>query len=254
MLTGAARRRVFGEYQSSEPSRFIDEVPAELDRSPAAVVLVGERRQGNFRTTSSARTPMAAERRGEGRAAVPIRTRTRISRSAPSLRPGMRVRHAQFGTGTVISVEALNDDTKLVVRFAAVGSKRCARSSRGWKSPRRPLTGARTPLLNPAVVPAYQRKHQPARIDLPARRTADTCRNGHAFALIVPAVYPLVDFERIDDAVGSWVERRRREARHDGGVKHTRRLEKVGEQLFFGRQRRRRCSPWRIVRAGGDAS
>ena len=40
-----------------------------------------------------------------------------------SLRPGMRVKHAQFGTGTVISVEALNDDTKLVVRFAAVGSK-----------------------------------------------------------------------------------------------------------------------------------
>src|SRR5438876_5502883 len=30
VLTGAARRRVFGEYQSSKPSRFIDEVPAEL--------------------------------------------------------------------------------------------------------------------------------------------------------------------------------------------------------------------------------
>ena len=30
VLTGAARRRVFGEYQSSEPSRFIDEVPFEL--------------------------------------------------------------------------------------------------------------------------------------------------------------------------------------------------------------------------------
>src|SRR5438309_1578234 len=30
VLTGAARRRVFGEYKSSEPSRFIDEVPAEL--------------------------------------------------------------------------------------------------------------------------------------------------------------------------------------------------------------------------------
>ncbi|MGZ5494897.1 MAG: ATP-dependent helicase, partial [Thermoanaerobaculia bacterium] len=27
VLTGAARRRIFGEYQSSEPSRFIDEVP-----------------------------------------------------------------------------------------------------------------------------------------------------------------------------------------------------------------------------------
>src|SRR3954465_4099913 len=30
VLTGAARRRVFGEYKSSEPSRFIDEVPAAL--------------------------------------------------------------------------------------------------------------------------------------------------------------------------------------------------------------------------------
>ena len=30
VLTGAARRRVFGEYQRVEPSRFLDEVPAEL--------------------------------------------------------------------------------------------------------------------------------------------------------------------------------------------------------------------------------
>src|SRR5207248_10278054 len=30
VLTGAARRRVFGDYQATEPSRFIDEVPAEL--------------------------------------------------------------------------------------------------------------------------------------------------------------------------------------------------------------------------------
>jgi hypothetical protein len=35
----------------------------------------------------------------------------------------MRVRHPQFGVGEVLSVEALDDDTKLVVRFAAVGKK-----------------------------------------------------------------------------------------------------------------------------------
>src|SRR5258708_30092749 len=29
-LTRAPRRRVFGEYQATEPSRFIDEVPAAL--------------------------------------------------------------------------------------------------------------------------------------------------------------------------------------------------------------------------------
>src|SRR5215217_3103498 len=30
IITGAARRRVFGEYQATEPSRFLDEIPAEL--------------------------------------------------------------------------------------------------------------------------------------------------------------------------------------------------------------------------------
>jgi hypothetical protein len=35
----------------------------------------------------------------------------------------MRVRHAQFGVGSVITIEPLDDDTKLVVRFNAVGVK-----------------------------------------------------------------------------------------------------------------------------------
>src|SRR5262249_2385991 len=40
-LTSAARRRVFGEYQSTEPSRFIDEVPAELVERIAPVLQSG---------------------------------------------------------------------------------------------------------------------------------------------------------------------------------------------------------------------
>src|SRR5262249_44377597 len=44
ILTGAARRRIFGEYQGSEPSRFIDEVPAELiDRVMPAFAQPGNR-------------------------------------------------------------------------------------------------------------------------------------------------------------------------------------------------------------------
>ena len=44
--------------------------------------------------------------------------------SAPGgLRPGARVRHPTFGEGTVLSVEPLQDDTKLVVRFSSVGQK-----------------------------------------------------------------------------------------------------------------------------------
>ena len=40
----------------------------------------------------------------------------------------MRVRHPQFGVGTVLSVEALDDDTKLV-RLPRWDGRRCARST-----------------------------------------------------------------------------------------------------------------------------
>ena len=36
----------------------------------------------------------------------------------------MRVRHQQFGVGTVLSVEEHNDDLKITVRFATVGQKK----------------------------------------------------------------------------------------------------------------------------------
>jgi DNA helicase-2/ATP-dependent DNA helicase PcrA len=39
------------------------------------------------------------------------------------LAPGRKVKHGQFGVGTVMSVEELDDDTKLVVRFVSVGTK-----------------------------------------------------------------------------------------------------------------------------------
>ena len=124
VLTGAARRRVFGEYQSSEPSRFIDEVPAELVDRVAAVVLVAAY-QGNFAALRVPDEPVRPRRRGRAReeARRPTRTRTKISRPAWRCGSGMRVRHPQFGVGTVLSVEALDDDTKLVVRFASVGQK-----------------------------------------------------------------------------------------------------------------------------------
>ena len=41
----------------------------------------------------------------------------------PGLKPGLRVRHPAFGIGTIVSVEPLDDDTKLIVRFASVGQK-----------------------------------------------------------------------------------------------------------------------------------
>jgi DNA helicase-2/ATP-dependent DNA helicase PcrA len=122
VLTGAARRRVFGEYQASEPSRFIDEVPPELLDRKVPSFSARQGSFGNFPHYEFRTNPYGGGRRVKEE--QPSYAYEDEDQSVgPSLRPGMRVRHAQFGTGTVISVEALNDDTKLVVRFAAVGPK-----------------------------------------------------------------------------------------------------------------------------------
>jgi DNA helicase-2/ATP-dependent DNA helicase PcrA len=126
VLTGAARRRIFGEYQSSEPSRFIEEVPFDLiERIPAASS--SSSYQGRFPRDEFRTSPYGRGHRGGGarepQSAYTYEYADEDQSTGMALRPGMRVRHPQFGVGSVLSVEALDDDTKLVVRFAAVGRK-----------------------------------------------------------------------------------------------------------------------------------
>src|SRR5436309_2121866 len=123
VLTGAARRRIFGEYQASEPSRFIDEVPAELvDRVVPSFAASGY--QGNSPHYDFKTNPYGRGRGNRVRETTPGHADEDEHQSADlALRLGMRVRHPQFGVGTVTSLEVLDDDTKLVVRFAAVGVK-----------------------------------------------------------------------------------------------------------------------------------
>jgi DNA helicase II / ATP-dependent DNA helicase PcrA len=121
VLTGAARRRIFGEYQASEPSRFIDEVPAELvDRVMPAYPPSSY--QGAFPHYEFRTNPYGRGRRVKE--AEPTYSYEDEDQSTGlALQPGMRVRHPQFGVGSIVSVEALSDDTKLVVRFVDVGRK-----------------------------------------------------------------------------------------------------------------------------------
>jgi DNA helicase-2/ATP-dependent DNA helicase PcrA len=123
VLTGAARRRVFGEYQSSQPSRFIDEVPPELVER-LGPSFHGSGYQGNFPHYEFRTNPYGRRRRGRAREEAPAYAYEDEDQSTGmALRPGMRVRHSQFGVGSVVSVEPLDDDTKLIVRFNAVGVK-----------------------------------------------------------------------------------------------------------------------------------
>jgi DNA helicase II / ATP-dependent DNA helicase PcrA len=129
VLTGAARRRVFGEYQSTAPSRFLEEIPEELIERREAGYSSGRQRavpEGTFRagfpsggggprrpSGAVSQTPPAFRYEDEDQ-----------SQAAGALRPGQRVRHPQFGVGTVLSIEPGYDDTKLTVSFANVGRKK----------------------------------------------------------------------------------------------------------------------------------
>jgi DNA helicase-2/ATP-dependent DNA helicase PcrA len=122
LLTGAARRRVFGEYRNTEPSRFIDEVPPALVRE-----IPGEARsyrssflQPEFRPGSFFR-PRPRRVREEQPSGFRYENE---DQSLVNFVPGTRVRHPQFGVGTVLSIEQVGDDFKLTVKFASVGQKR----------------------------------------------------------------------------------------------------------------------------------
>jgi DNA helicase-2/ATP-dependent DNA helicase PcrA len=123
LLTGASRRRWYGEYRAQVPSRFLAEIPdalVDLDISAGS---------NHFQPSFS-----SFERRPNPYRRAPGPTRVREEsqpyayededQSHPAhLEVGARVRHAQFGLGTVVSLQAMGGDTKLVVRFASVGSK-----------------------------------------------------------------------------------------------------------------------------------
>ena len=132
VITSAARRRVFGEYQNTEASRFIEEIPLDLVEHdlPSQPVRrsLGEGGWGEYRANpyGRPRQPAAGYRAGrqDEDAKVPTQNfKYEEEDQTPGLRPGARVKHAQFGSGTVVSVEDLEDDQKLVVRFSSVGTK-----------------------------------------------------------------------------------------------------------------------------------
>jgi DNA helicase-2/ATP-dependent DNA helicase PcrA len=125
VLTSAARRRVFGEYQSTEPSRFLDEIPAELVERIAPTY--GSPHQSTFAHSHYEFRTNPYGRKGRGGRFRETETAYAYEdddQSATGVRPGTRVRHPQFGIGNVVSVEEHGDDVKVTVRFNTVGVKK----------------------------------------------------------------------------------------------------------------------------------
>ena len=119
----AANRRVYGQWQSSIPSRFVEELPAEHVEVLAETGLLpraGAWGEPGFGETEALRAPRWTPRGGppliEG-TAVPVRGQE--VRRIGGFKPGDRVFHQKFGYGTVQRVE----DNKLAIAFDKAGDK-----------------------------------------------------------------------------------------------------------------------------------
>ena len=115
VISHAANRRIYANWQSSIPSRFIDEIPEDhLDRAGSAAI---ERQQRlTAPSVFSGQFPMTARR--------PKITEVWEQPARPArpdaLQKGQRVFHQKFGYGTV---NAVSDD-RLDVAFDKAGDKR----------------------------------------------------------------------------------------------------------------------------------
>src|SRR6202034_4463611 len=131
-LTHARRRAVFGAQSYGLPSRFLDEIPAELlDRvqAPALHSWAGSRTGAGTTnrgaSVSGGGAPSggwgAGGRAGASGREASSREHGRGAPAAPTFRMGEDVVHAAFGEGVVTGVEP---GGVIVVRFADDGSER----------------------------------------------------------------------------------------------------------------------------------
>ncbi|HKA02682.1 MAG TPA: 3'-5' exonuclease, partial [Acidimicrobiales bacterium] len=131
-LSHAWSRTLFGSTQYNPPSRFLDEIPAEL------VEHLGDGRRtsgrASYRSDGGGRRQgwqPWSERMGDaGRerivdAAINAgRRAANTGAEAMGLRIGDDVRHAKFGEGVILLIEGDGDKAEAVVRFPSVGEKR----------------------------------------------------------------------------------------------------------------------------------
>jgi DNA helicase-2/ATP-dependent DNA helicase PcrA len=115
IISHAANRRIYANWQSSIPSRFIEEIPAEQVEQIGAASMARERAI-NAPTVFSGGFPLTARRPRE----VPAWEVAARPARPDAIAVGARVFHQKFGYGTVRRVE----DDKLDIAFDKAGDKR----------------------------------------------------------------------------------------------------------------------------------
>jgi len=129
----AHERRLHGKFREQSPSPFLSEIPEEV-REEVRLASAYRAPQASWREQ-----PMRPQSAPSSRASgvmqffqnAPVRfdpaaiSATKQPQSgAPELKRGQRVRHEQFGVGTILTMEGSGPDAKLSVYFERHGTKK----------------------------------------------------------------------------------------------------------------------------------
>jgi len=131
-LSNARRRHFYGQEQFNAPSRFLDDIPAELLEAEE------EYQTATGRGGTSATNGWNRSGRGRWDEAVALSETADRALSASSVPDnevhivpegdgvfiGLRVRHAKFGPGTIRKIEGSGDNEKVIVWFDKGGPKK----------------------------------------------------------------------------------------------------------------------------------
>jgi DNA helicase-2/ATP-dependent DNA helicase PcrA len=141
-LTRAVYRRVFGNEQqmrASLPSRFLAEIPSELvDTVRGSMAEIGQSRryepdpEYSYSAEEFLRRVRGVAPPAATRPAAARRSSSSSSFSTPKFKKGgnadpllgQKVRHPEYGVGTVVGVEGEDDDRRLSVSFPGRGTKK----------------------------------------------------------------------------------------------------------------------------------
>jgi DNA helicase-2/ATP-dependent DNA helicase PcrA len=140
-LTRAVYRRIFGNEQQTRaglPSRFLTEIPSELvDTARGSMAEIGQTRhyEPDPEYSYSPEEFLRRVRRQQPQRFSPAAARRSSPGSVSFGRPprhsgngdpllGRKVRHAEYGVGTIVGVEGDEDDRRLSVSFPGRGTKK----------------------------------------------------------------------------------------------------------------------------------
>jgi DNA helicase-2/ATP-dependent DNA helicase PcrA len=113
-LTHAWSRTLYGNTQYNPPSRFLDEIPAELITEAEGSRSARRRSQSRL-----GRASWGSHREEIVESALSARQRPEPSGADTlGLRLGDDVRHTTFGEGVILDLKGSGDNTEATVRFA----------------------------------------------------------------------------------------------------------------------------------------